>query len=497
MNNRSLLRLTIWVVLLTVLLRLPSLVHPQAIDDEAVYSLVGNAVAEGGHPYLDAVERKPPLLFWTYAAIIRTGGEYNWFFLHAVALAWIVTTMAGLYVLGRRLFNPITGLIAAFLYSLFQPWGPFLDLAFNGEVVMNLPIVWAWAIGLGPSRSKLRLELLIAGALLCAGFLLKQPAAIAAVPLGLYLLSPAYRRGRGLTWRGGIIQAAILTGGFFGALGGVAIILRRQGLLRETIYWTLTNHTVTHIFWQKALLHTLAFAGACAPLVLGALLSWRSRAEIWRGKEAERFALGALVVASAIGTAAGARFYPHYYIQLVPPLCLLAAPVFERLFFSADRIRFLFLTPRLVALWLVLTFLGFNASHWYGEWYRRRHTESGLYIRNHSHATDRIFVWGQAAPIYLDAQRRPACRYVVTFPLTGLIFGGIYNVNTHDRIVPGAWDNLDKDFQRHPPAYIVVTDGSRKNAQYPVADFPVLARWLEQYQPVLRSAEGTVYRRTQ
>jgi hypothetical protein len=42
----------------------------------------------------------------------------------------------------------------------------------------------------------------------------------------------------------------------------------------------------------------------------------------------------------------------------------------------------------------------------------------------HSDPADRIFVWGQTPEIYLDAQRRPACRYITTFPLTGYVFGG-------------------------------------------------------------------------
>src|ERR1022692_3364835 len=90
------------IVLLTVAIRLPSLLHPQAIDDEAVYSVVANEIVDGGRPYVDAVERKPPLLFWTYAAVFKATGKYNWKALHAVALLWTLGTMAGLYVIGRR-----------------------------------------------------------------------------------------------------------------------------------------------------------------------------------------------------------------------------------------------------------------------------------------------------------------------------------------------------------------------------------------------------------
>src|SRR2546430_7052675 len=135
----------------TLFRSLPSLLHPQPIDSEAMYSVVANEIVDGGRPYIDAVERKPPLLFWTYAAIFKAAGKFNWKALHAVALVWTLGTMAGLYVIGQRLFDRATGLVAALLYSVFQPWLTSKDLAFNGELLMNLPLVWAWAIAFGRS----------------------------------------------------------------------------------------------------------------------------------------------------------------------------------------------------------------------------------------------------------------------------------------------------------------------------------------------------------
>ena len=155
--------LALGLVLLTVVTRLPALLHPQPIDDEEVYAVVAHEMLAGGLPYRDAIERKPPLLFWTYQAVFEAGGAYNWFALHALALAWTLLTMGGLFVVSRRLFDAETGLVAALLYSVFQPWATWKNLAFNGELLINLPLVWAWAIGLGPSRSRFRPELLGAG----------------------------------------------------------------------------------------------------------------------------------------------------------------------------------------------------------------------------------------------------------------------------------------------------------------------------------------------
>src|SRR5881396_547597 len=261
------------IILLTVAIRLPSLLHPQPIDSEAMYSVVANEIVDGGRPYVDAVERKPPLLFWTYAAIFEVAGKFNLKALHFVALVWTLCAMAGLYLVGRELFDRNTGLITALFYSVFQPWWTWKNLAFDSEMLMNLPIIWAWAIAFRRRSSRVRFELFSAGALLGAAFLLKQPAAIAAVPLGIYLLLPSYRARRSLTRTNSIIQATMLTAGFFAAVGLVAIVLWKEGILDDAFYWTIADHDVPHVFWQKAIVNTLTFLAACLPLVIGAILA--------------------------------------------------------------------------------------------------------------------------------------------------------------------------------------------------------------------------------
>src|SRR3984893_18454381 len=86
------------IILLTVAIRLPSLLHPRPIDSEAMYSVVANEIVDGGRLHPDGVEHKPPLLFWTYAAIFKVAGEFNWKALHMVALMWTLCAMTGLYV---------------------------------------------------------------------------------------------------------------------------------------------------------------------------------------------------------------------------------------------------------------------------------------------------------------------------------------------------------------------------------------------------------------
>ena len=487
------------LILLTVATRAPLLRLKRPIDDEVVYAVVAQEVVDGGQPYISAVERKPPGLFYIYAGVLKVFGPFNWRALHAVEVGWILLTMTGLYVVGRRMFDACTGAIAALFYSVFQAWSYWNNLAFNGEVLMNLPIVWAYAITISRRPSRLGANLFGAGMLLAAAFLLKQPAAIAAVPLGMYVLLPSYRKVNGYTLTASVLQATCLTAGFFGVLAATVAWLSARGLLAEAFYWTITNHDVPHIYWANAFGDTLAFISFCLPITAGAWVSCRDR-EIWAGKGAKRAALVGFTVASAIGAAASARFYPHYYIALVPPCALLAAPVFARLWRSGARER---RAARLTQAWLAATVVVFAVSHARGLSRQPVETAAGRYLQEHTSPDDRIFVWGQAPRIYIDAHRRPASRYIATFPLTGLIFGppltapGGGAVDTHERIVPGAWQKLREDFAAHEPAYVVDAEVGR-DARYPVNEFPALEQVLaNEYELVAGTDDAKIYKRRQ
>ena len=108
----------------------------------------------------------------------------------------------------------------------------------------------------------------------------------------------------------------MLTLGFFGTLGAVAFVLWQQGILREAFDRTFTDNSIPHVFYTTGFFCTLEFAAVCLPLVIGTIMTCRDRG-LWDKKEAERTALIGLLAASAVGTAAGGRFYIHYYIQLI------------------------------------------------------------------------------------------------------------------------------------------------------------------------------------
>jgi 4-amino-4-deoxy-L-arabinose transferase-like glycosyltransferase len=399
--------------------------------------------------------------------------------------------MAGLFVTARTLFDTRTGFIAALLYSLFQPAISFKNIQLNGELLMNLPIVWAWAIAFASDKSKKRPLLFLAGVVICLAFLLKQPAAIAAVPLGLYLLLPSYRASRGLARADSLVQFLIFAAGFWITLGGAVFLLHKQGTLADAIYWVVRDHASSFFFWGRCVHGTLIFTIACLPLLIAAALA----RNVWSERRAEWLALVMLLIASIIGTSAGGRFYSHYYIQLLPPLTLLAAPFFSRCWFAKSNTRSQWLHhPAIAYVWLALTVVVFPIVKWRELIEFRQPTEAGSYLLARHSSNERLFVWGQMAGIYLEAEMRPACRYVATFPLTGYVFGGpIRGLDTRSRILPGSWETLQRDFAKHPPSYIV--DVQNQDVHYEIDAFPILRDFIAANCAVAqRTPEGVIYK---
>ena len=52
--------------------------------------------------------------------------------------------MAALHALVRGMFDAQTGVVAALLYAIFVAWADYTNLALNGELLMNLPVVLAF-----------------------------------------------------------------------------------------------------------------------------------------------------------------------------------------------------------------------------------------------------------------------------------------------------------------------------------------------------------------
>ena len=92
------------LAIVLVLVRLPSLAEPAGAD-QGLYGYVGQRILDGGVPYRDAWDQKPPAIHYTYAVLFALWS--NEAVINIADLAAVIGTAWGLYVLGRGL-APLT-----------------------------------------------------------------------------------------------------------------------------------------------------------------------------------------------------------------------------------------------------------------------------------------------------------------------------------------------------------------------------------------------------
>src|SRR5262249_28196299 len=94
---------------------LPTLILP-FWPDQAIFSLIGKRIAEGGFPYVDAWDQKPPSIYFIYAVAIRGPFDLTRN-LRLFDLAWTLATALVLFELGRRWWTVRAGVIAGVGYG--------------------------------------------------------------------------------------------------------------------------------------------------------------------------------------------------------------------------------------------------------------------------------------------------------------------------------------------------------------------------------------------
>ena len=151
---------------------------------------------------------KPPMIAWLIAATTRIGGDGEpWVRLAAPLIH--VGAMLALFPVGRRLYGPTVGLVAAALYGLMPAVQvSALFIATDAPLMLFLALaLWAYVALLQTVRSRDRARM-AAGVGLCIGlaFLAKQAAIYFLLGVALHMLiDPSARR----VWRGWAWVAAL------------------------------------------------------------------------------------------------------------------------------------------------------------------------------------------------------------------------------------------------------------------------------------------------
>jgi hypothetical protein len=191
------------------------------------------------------------------------------------------------------------------------------------------------------------------------------------------------------------------------------------------------------------------------------------------------------LASAALSVAVGFRFFGHYYLQLLPPLCLLSAGVL------VQRPRILLRATIALSVVIALSFslLGFWVRPFGDE---PRYEAVSQYLDSHTSTTDRIFVWGHMPEIYWASDRRPASRFVSS----GFTIGDWGSRPDGDESTnvptPGAFDLMMEDLYSRPPRVVLdTTPAAFRGSQYsPMSEFPALREFVDARYTYVRTIDG-------
>lgn len=273
----------------------------------------------------------------------------------------------------------------------------------------------------------------------------------------------------------------------------------------EQVWWFGAQYSrdtfVAHP-WREGLLRTLNWAGFHAALVAGALCSLAFAkgaggvSDRPMGRNAVKTA-GFLVwfLAGAISAVAGERFFPRYYLFLLPPLVLLAA---HAVAIWSKHLRVAVLALLLVPLIrfgpryaiLAADLLESRASNWSDIVLNRDSQNAAEVINREKSAADTLLVWGYRPDLFAYTQLASASRFLDTQLLTGVI-ADRHLSSTHVSFPGIAAQNRAMLIRTHP-TWIV--DGlGPLNPALAITQYPDLRTWLMDYERWGQTADCVIY----
>ena len=403
--------------------------------DEVHFGLVGRSILDGGLPYVDAIDIKPPLTYLAYTAGGIFGGVSLWP-VHLLGVAWLVATCLVLREAARRWTGreepalPATGgapqarstgddvgwaaAWIALLASLCEV------PSVNSELLMNLPAALALLCavraegstgeGLAPLAAEPRLRFdFLCGLCVAVASLFKHQAGALGVGIAIAML-----------WRGrqGVRRCALMAFGFLVPWGAALGFYAARGHFSEFYDWVFVRNllyvregAVGSALSRFAFSTLLCVSIALVPWILAVQESLRKSE---RAREPVRTVVLVSLWVSWAAVAAGGRFYEHYYLQFVPPLALAAAPRLAGLLSGhaprparAAAAAGLYVAA---ALYLAFTLTKGFTGGFPGQ--DKKVLGVSRWLAANSDPDQRVFVWGDATTVYYLSQRKPGTRYL-------------------------------------------------------------------------------------
>lgn len=446
------------ILLLIAIFRIPNFFEPYWYGDEAIYLTIGNAISRGALLYEEIVDHKTPLIYY-FASV---GSQLSF---RMLLVLWMLSTTTLFYAFAKKLFTTQRSvIIATSIFALITTLPAFEGNIPNGELfVMGFVIAGLYILSSTNyfhslfrdkkvtllSNKNENLLLLFAGACMGLGILTKVPGILdlgAALVIGWFALLTHW------SWSKRVhfikkIAPQTLTAIAFIVLGAVIPIII------SWIYYTFRGTSEAYLnfgllynfhysgTWNLSLTNPIiefffTMPGKMSVLVLGMLfLSF-----VPALKQPQLQFIVAWTLLALFASLLSNRPYPHYFLQLAPPVALLVGYCFHDL---EKKLRSISLITALAVLILILGVFEVLKVGLYPtiSYYKRswqlitgqmsyetyRNSFSHLMADNYRVAPQimaskdpYLFIWGTNPTLYALTKKQPTGRFTVSFHIKDL-----------------------------------------------------------------------------
>ncbi|MBM3205819.1 hypothetical protein FJZ41_03170 [Candidatus Shapirobacteria bacterium] len=463
----------LWLFLTVFLLRIPLLFEPFTYGDEGIYLTLGQAIRRGLVLYRDIHDNKPPMLY----LLAALAGTFSWYrFLYFL---WHLATIFTFYKLAGILFTqkPQAVILTTSAFAILSSLPLFEGNIANAENFLLLPTLTGFYLilrflGQKIKKHKFSLTWLTAGLLFSLAVLFKVPAIFDFLAILLVCLL-LIKRENFKTWLGDFFS---FTAGFLIPLLITFAYFGFQQALGQYLQAAFFQNLPYLASWGS---QTVKVGGLATGFLLRALLVFIIVLILFLFRQKTNLTLKVIIIWFATACFAAllsVRPYPHYLVQVLPPLSLSLG-----FLFPLKKKSWLKIIPLGLVTLLVWIFIGFHFWY-YPNWayYRNFYAyffrlksrteylryfgqqapslyETASFLRTHTLPEEKIFVWGTEPSLYALAKRLPVGRYTVSYHI--IDFQG--------------FEETLRALQFQPPRWLVVTPEEKH-------PFPQLENLLDQ-----------------
>lgn len=456
-------RTTTVVVVALAFLRLA---HFQLLwSDEDYHLAAALHILHGKIPYRDFWYDKPPLDALYYLLI----GAHPGVLLRVLDGVYVCTASLLVFFLGRDLWSEAEGLLAAFLQAFFLTFYlPAGVIPFAADALLLVPHL---AAVLCAQRGRFIWSGVWAG----IGFLFNTK--------GLFLLPAcAFWAAGDVLWLLAGFALPVMIG------SGILMALRAWPAYIEQVWtWGLVyaRHSPAGNVFTNGLHRVLDWAGFHAALVLGTIFGVQRN---WK------LLLWIAFSFSAVGL--GGRFVPRYFLQVLPPLAVVAsrgiAVLWQKYGRNVAVMGVLLLVPLIRFGPRYIELMVNPQPRWTDVALDEDSRAVAGHIARQKQPGDTVFVWGYRPNIYVYSRTIAPGPFWDSQPLTGV--PADRHLETSLPVYQEAAALNRRTLIRSQPTFLVDGLGLLNNRLAPQA-YPEVRGWMQNYAEIYRTPLSILYRR--